>query len=662
MNPAGTQLIYCGYIGGDYIDDGNGVAVDSSGCAYVVGRTESPQTSFPVKAGPDLVFSSFGDGFIAKVNAAGTALVYCGYIGGNDNDGANGVAVDDDGNAYVVGSTTSTQAGFPVAVGPDLTHNGNEDAFIAKVNSAGTGFVYCGYLGGSSSDSAAAVAVDSSRNAYITGKTSSATPSFPATIGPDLTYNTFGDAFVAKVNASGSALVYCGYIGASHGEFGTGIKADSSGSAYVCGYAYLPSTGFPVTVGPDLTQNGGGQDAFIAKVSQAGDSLAYCGYIGGSGEDRAFGVALDGSGRAHVVGYTNSSEATFPAAGGPDLTHNGGYDAFLSTVSASGDSLVESGYIGGSDSDQGLGIAVDTAGNAFICGSTGSTEATFPVTTGPDLTHNGSSDAFVARYGGPPVTRSLLAADTDGDGTEEILADIGPDGLWLWDSYVWTLLSASDPDAVIAANVDGDAAREIVADFGPTGIWVLDGTWVQISGADADGMVSGDVDFDAVDEIVIDFGALGAWAWDSGAWTQLSGSNLDRMLAADFDGDGSAELAVDAGALGLWFWDGGAWTMLSGVNAEGMIVVPGPASDDLATDFGAIGVWKYHSGAWAQLAGANAESLCALNSDTDAAFELAADFGSIGYGWKTSTGLNSPASMRTRWPRPTWTGTACRGS
>ncbi len=493
-----------------------------------------------------------------------------------------------------------------------------------------------------------AVAVDAGGSAYLTGNTTSTTPSFPAIVGPDLTFNGGADCFVAKVNASGSALVYCGYLGGSSTDWGKGIAVDGASNAYVCGEAYLPNTGFPATVGPDLTANGGSEDGFIAKVNSAGTGFVYCGFIGGSGVDKALGVAVDGSGRAHVVGTTNSSQATFLVVGGPDLTHNGGIDAFVSTVSSSGDSLVESGYIGGSGDDQGLGIAADTAGNAFVCGATDSTGATFPVTVGPDLTPNGNYEAFVARYGSPPASRSLLAADTDGDGTEEILADLGPDGLWLWDSYVWMLLSASDPDAVIAANVDGDAAREIVADFGPTGIWILDGTWVQISGADADGMVSGDVDFDAVDEIVIDFGALGAWAWDSGAWTQLSGSNLDRMLAADFDGDGSAELAVDAGALGLWFWDGGAWTMLSGVNAEGMIVVPGPASDDLAIDFGAIGVWKYHSGAWAQLAGANAESLCALNSDTDAAFELAADFGSVGVwlenvDWTQLSGLNADA-------------------
>ena len=454
---------------------------------------------------------------------------------------------------------------------------------------------------------------------------------------------------MAKVNASGSALVYCGYLGGSNTEWGKGITVDGAANAYVVGEIYLySSTGFPVTVGPDLTPNGGSEDGFIAKVSQTGNSLVYCGFIGGSGEDKALGVAVDGSGRAHVVGTTNSSEATFPVAGGPDLTHNGGYDAFVSTVSSSGDSLVESGYIGGSLTDQGLGIAVDTAGNAYVCGSAESTEATFPVTVGPDLTYNGSYDGFVARIGGPPVTRGLLAADTDGDGVNEIVADLGADGLWVWDSYSWTLLSGTDPDTVMAANIDADAALEIVADFGSSGVWLLNGSWSQITGANPDGMTYGDVDFDAVDEVAIDFGALGAWIWDGGAWTQLTGSDLDTLLAADVDGDGSVELAADGGALGLWLWDGGAWTMLSGINAEGMIAVPGPALDDLAADFGATGVWVYHQGSWTQLSGANAEGLLALNSDTDAAYEVGVDFGATGVwlynvGWTQLSGLNAEA-------------------
>ncbi len=265
--PAPT-LVYCGYIGGNDEDQGNGIAVDSSGNAYVTGYTYSTQATFPVTVGPDLTFNSPGlsDAFVAKVNAAGTALVYCGYIGGSDDDFGNAIAVDSSGNAYVTGQTYSTEATFPETVGPDLTSNGLSDAFVAKVNAAGTALVYCGYIGGSNDDQGNGIAVDGSGNAYVTGFTASTQATFPVTVGPDLTSNGLDDAFVAKVNAGGTALAYCGYIGGSGVDQGNGIAVDGTGNAYVTGITASTQATFPVTVGPDLTYNGGGVDAFVVRI------------------------------------------------------------------------------------------------------------------------------------------------------------------------------------------------------------------------------------------------------------------------------------------------------------------------------------------------------------------------------------------------------------
>jgi hypothetical protein len=400
LDPA--VLVYCGYIGGSDIDYGWGIAVDGAGNAYVTGNTLSTQATFPVVVGPDLTNNGSAEAFVAKVNASGTALVYCGYIGGSGIDNGYGIAVDGSGNAYVTGLTSSTEATFPVIGGPDLTYNGGTyDAFVAKVNASGTALVYCGYIGGSGYDNASGIAVDGSGNAYVTGYTPATEATFPVIGGPDLTYNggTY-DAYVAKVNASGTALVYCGYIGGSGRDYGLGIAVDGSGNAYVTGYTSSTEATFPVIGGPDLTYNGGTYDAYVTKVNASGTALVYCGYIGGSGSDLGggSGIAVDVSGNAYVTGDTSSNEATFPVIGGPDLTYNGNTDAYVAKVNASGTALVYCGYIGGSGSDYGYNIAVDVSGNAYVTGDTFSTEATFPVIGGPDLTYNGgSNDAFVAK-------------------------------------------------------------------------------------------------------------------------------------------------------------------------------------------------------------------------------------------------------------------------
>jgi hypothetical protein len=329
VNAAGTALDYAGYIGGTGNDSGRGIAVDSAGNAYVVGQTTSSQTSFPVAVGPDLTFNGGTDAFVAKVNSAGTALDYAGYIGGVNNDFGLGIAVDGSGNAYVVGQTQSSETSFPVTIGPDLNYNGGFDAFVAKVNAAGTALDYAGYIGGEANDLGFGIAVDASGNAYVTGSTASST--FPATVGPYLTPNGLDDAFVAKVKSDGTGLEYAGYIGGSGNDQGRGIAVDSLGNAYVTGTTRSDETTFPVIGGPGLTYNGS-DDAFVAKVNASGTALDYAGYIGGAGSDIGFGIAVDGFGNAYVTGSTDSGEATFPTTVGPDLTFNGGTDAFVAKV------------------------------------------------------------------------------------------------------------------------------------------------------------------------------------------------------------------------------------------------------------------------------------------------------------------------------------------
>jgi subtilase family serine protease len=323
-------------------------------------------------------------------------FVYVGYIGGSDDDRATGVAVDSAGNAYVTGLTESTAPSFPAQVGPELTHAGGTDVFVAKVRADGTGLVYAGFIGGDTTDIARGIAVDAAGNAYVTGQTFSTEATFPVTVGPRLTYAGTGDAFVAKVSADGTTLVYCGYIGGSDFDTGAAIAVDANGHAVVTGNTQSTETTFPVAVGPGLTFRGD-QDAFVAKVSPDGTGLVHAGYIGGAGVDGGTGIALDAAGNAVVVGTTESNQLTFPVLVGPGLTHSGRKDAFVAKVSATGAALLWAGYIGGGEDDEGAAVALDTAGNAYVAGTTESDESTLPVAVGPSLTHVFDRDVFVAK-------------------------------------------------------------------------------------------------------------------------------------------------------------------------------------------------------------------------------------------------------------------------
>jgi hypothetical protein len=396
----GSGLFYCGYIGGSEEDRASGIVVDAAGGAYIVGHTYSSESDgFPVRNGPDVTHNGGSDAFVFKVRPDGLTPVYCGYIGGEGDDIGTDIALDSSCSVYVAGSTASSEATFPEVVGPDLIHNGLDDAFVAKVMVDGTGLDYCGYIGGDNYDDGIGIAVDSSGNAYVGGETTSDQATFPESVGPDLTYNGgVSDVFVAKVRADGTDLTYCGYIGGSGQEGGGDLAVDTDDNVYITGRTGSTETqGFPLISGPDLTHNGD-FDAFVAKVTADGTALTYSGYIGGSGWDSGYGVAVDADGCAYVTGDTASNEASFPVISGPDLTFNGGYyDAYVAKVNPGGTALDYCGYIGGTDWDSGHGIVLDRWRNAYVAGRTDSSHLSFPVKAGPDVTHNGSVDVFVAK-------------------------------------------------------------------------------------------------------------------------------------------------------------------------------------------------------------------------------------------------------------------------
>ena len=270
---------------------------------------------------------------------------------------------------------------------------------------------YSTYLGGSSNDAASAIAIDLAGNAYITGWTTST--DFPTRGARQPASGGRYDAFVAKINATGSALVYSTYFGGSGDDYGQGIAVDASGQAYVAGRT--DSNNFPTTPGAyQPVTGGGGGDAFVAKLDASGSTLVYSTYLGGSGFDAGYAIAIDAAGNAYVMGHNYLAD--FPTTPGAyQTTTHGVYDAFVTKLNPSGSGLVYSTYLGGTGDDGGLGIAVDALGNAYVTGTTNS--STFPLQNPRQSTFGGDYDAFVTKLN-PAGSALIYSTYLGGSGKE----------------------------------------------------------------------------------------------------------------------------------------------------------------------------------------------------------------------------------------------------
>ncbi len=423
-NLQSSDLLYGTFLGGSWIDSGLAIAVDAEGSAYVTGETLS--VDFPAAPGAfDASYNGDYDAFVVKLDPAGTTLVYATFLGGGHEDWGQDIAVDAAGRAYVTGETSSSD--FPTTPGAfDTSYNGGDlfplDVFVVKLDPAGSTLVYATFLGGSSGDGGSAIAVDAAGSAYVTGETGSS--NFPTTPGAfDTSYNGgWYDAFVVKLNPTGSALAYATFLGGSRDDFSAGIAVDAAGSAYVTGNTY--SSDFPATPGAfDTSFNGDrdiyDRDAYVAKLNPAGSALAYATFLGGRRPDVGLAIAVDAAGSAYVTGWTDSSN--FPVTPGVfDTRYNGGDDGFVVKLNPTGSALAYATFLGGSDADWANAIAVDGAGRACVTGVTYSGD--FPTTPGAfDTSFNGSDDAFVVKLltAYPPAILGTVWHDVDGDGTRD---------------------------------------------------------------------------------------------------------------------------------------------------------------------------------------------------------------------------------------------------
>jgi len=467
-------LSYSTYLGGTAGDSATGIAVDSSGNAYVIGTTESDDfpTANPIQATCHGPASDCFNAFVAKLNAAGSALVYSTYLGGSSYNEGRAIAADSFGNAYVTGYTQSND--FPtvnplqpiICGGAGCTIDAG-NAFVAKLNPAGTALVYSTYLGGTGDDHGSGIGVDASGNAYVTGQTAST--DFPTAnpLQPSLggSYN----AFVTKLNSTGSTLVYSTYLGGSKGDEALGIAVDSASNAYVVGDAQ--STDFPTANPLQATNHGGplyGDDAFVAKLNAGGSALVYSTYLGGSGDDLGQGIAVDAAGNAYITGYTTSTD--FPTANPLQATNHGGpsygYDAFVAKLNAGGSALIYSTYLGGSGDDWGWGIGVDPAGNAYVTGQTDSPDfpTVEPLQAVCDNCGDYSGDAFVAKINptGGALAYSTYLGGTEGAAAVGIAVDSAGNG------YVTGITGSID--FPIANALQSNYGSSFVAKISPPGV------------------------------------------------------------------------------------------------------------------------------------------------------------------------------------------------
>jgi uncharacterized repeat protein (TIGR01451 family) len=445
-------LNYSTYLGGTAADMGRAIAVDALGSAYVTGSTAS--VDFPTR-NPIQATGGGGNGddvFVAKLNSAGTALVYSTYLGGGGADTGVGLTLDAAGRVYLIGETAS--GNFPTVSPLQATNGGGSDVFVAILNAAGSALTYSTYLGGTGDDFGADLALDASGNMYVTGRTASL--NFP-TLNPLQTDSgdSADDAFATKMNAAGSALVYSTYLAGNGVDVGRGIAVNAAGEAYILGDT--TSSTF-TTRNPIQNALSGPRDAFLVHLNASATDLVTSTYFGGTGEELAGGIAIDGTDNVYMTGATTSTD--FPTMNPIRVSSGGGDDdGFVTKLGAGGTTIVYSTYLGGNKSDAGRAIVVEANGAAYVAGDTSSTD--FP-TVQPIQTNPGDQnrDVFVTRINAAGTAFSFstyLGGDGRDEGQDIAVAQSGK-------AYVTGLTrSANFPtQSQIMLNPDGDAPDAFV--------------------------------------------------------------------------------------------------------------------------------------------------------------------------------------------------------
>jgi hypothetical protein len=474
INPQGTAVVWSTFLGGtEGVEYAEGIAVDPSGNVIVSGDTNS-YLDFPVTAGA--IQSTYGgharDSWVAKINAAGTVLVYSTLLGGNGDEGNLDVDADASGNAYVVGYSGSTN--FPGVTGSSIqsARSGGSDAYVVKVDPTG-GLVYSTYFGGSAGDSVSHVFADASGNAYLGGSTTST--DLPGVTAGSLQPANAGsnDGFVAKINAAGSAILWATYFGGTGRENIEAIKLDGTGKIVFAGQT--TSSTLPGVSSSSLQPTpGGGWDVYVAKLDSDASSILWTTFFGSTGDDYLplAGMALDASANIYLGGFTYST-ASFPGVTGSSIqsTHAGGdSDCFVTKINAAGTAIVYSTYLGASTWEGIYGMDVDPAGNVY---ATGLAESTFPGVTSDAIqptnmggNEHGPGDGFIIKITEQGPTLTSVSPTSGYPGTQVTFTGTnlavlqGSGSVWLGNKAAGSIVSWTNTQivAVVASGATSGSA------------------------------------------------------------------------------------------------------------------------------------------------------------------------------------------------------------
>lgn len=700
LNASGSALIYSTFLGGREFDQGNDIVVDASGNAFVVGQTDNASSiDYPTTTGAfDETHNGVEDVFVTKLNVTGSVLEYSTFIGSDALDRGFGIAIDTSGNAYVTGEIlTGGSVDYPTTTGAfDETPNGNFDAFVTKLNATGSALEYSTFLGGSVQDRGYDIEVDASGNAYVVGQTSDGVTDFPTTFGAfDETHNGSSDVFVTKLNVAGSGLDYSTFIGGSLSDIGNGIAIDTYGNAFITGNTVDGATDYPTTSGAFDTTLNGSNDVFVSKLNSTGTGFEYSTFIGGSSIDEANDIAIDSYGNAFIVGETNDGGTDYPTTTGAfDETQNGMRDAFVTKLNPAGSGLRYSTYIGESSTDVGNGIAIDTSGNIFITGETRG-ETAFPTTDEVfQSENNGDDEAFVTKFG--DFSLSGRTVDTSGNPLSNTAVALGgdTDGFMLSDSDGYFYFGDTRDVTPLTGNYIVGATKNLYAfnppnyqvevnrnkrvtfvgnpvAMGPTAAFADLGGKVQTTVGNAGlpfarltliDTVSGDTavvttdangDYEFEEVLTGNFYLVVAEREGYNFAPQIHqvnhfGDNLNLDFLAtpnaprpvlDFDGDGKTDLSVFRPEEGNWYilqtQDNSLKTVQFGVNGD----IP-VASDYDGDEKADIAVYRPTEGNWYRLNSSNGE-FKAIHFGTSGDISVPADFDGDG---KTDLAVYRPST------------------